>query len=323
MKKDIVVTVGMCVRNCESTLVEAVESIVKQDFPHELMELILVDDGSKDGTSSIVIDQSKRTNLRTKLFCHEWKGLGYSRNVVLGNAEGTYVLWVDGDMVLSSDYLKRLVDYMETHPEVAAVKGKQALKPGGNLLATLEGFSRAASRMVDYSSEKSRQKSLGTGGTLYRLEAAVEAGGFDEKLRGYGEDTDIEIRLRERGWRLAVIDTEFQDYERCELTWSSLWNRYWLRGYYTHYLLQKNKGLLKYYKMIPPAGFINGLFQANILFRLTNRSEVFLLPFQHFFKMTAWCDGFLHSHLNRYQPTSTVFEQQFLPRSCQIDAATT
>lgn len=300
MAGDIVVTVGMCVRNSESTLVEAIESVVKQDFPLELMELILVDDGSTDGTSSIIVDQSKRTDLRTKVFRHEWKGLGYSRNVVLGNAEGTYVLWVDGDMVLSSDYLKRLVDYMETHPDVAAVKGRQALKTGGNLLATLEGFSRAASRMVDYSSEKRGQKSLGTGGTLYRLKAAVEAGCFDEKLRGYGEDTDIEIRLRDLGWKLAVINTEFQDYERCKLTWSSLWNRYWLRGYYTHYLLQKNKNLLKHYKMLPPAALINGLFQANTLYELTKRSEVYLLPFQHFFKMTAWYVGFLHNHADFY-----------------------
>lgn len=302
MKNNVIITVGMCVRNCESTLSEAIESVMAQDFPHRSMEIIIIDDGSSDSTPLLIENYVNKTSMRVKVFHHQWRGLGHSRNVVAKNAEGKYILWVDGDMVLARDYVERLFDYMEKHDEVAVAKGKQALEPGANLLATLEGFSRAASRMVDYGSPKTRSKALGTGGAMYRIEAIEQAGWFDEKLKGYGEDSDIEIRIRAAGWKLAVINTRFLDYERHALTWKSLWNRYWLRGYYTHYFLHKNEGLLKHYKMLPPAAFMTGLLQANTLFRSTRMNVVFLLPFQYLFKMTGWNIGFMESHLKSYQP---------------------
>ena len=296
MKSNVTITIGMCVRNCASTFGEAIDSVLAQDFPQELMEVIMVDDGSKDSTPSLMEEYASKANVRVRVFHHKWKGLGYSRNVVAKKAEGKYILWVDGDMILSRDYLKKLVDYMEEHPQVAITKGKQALERGGNLLATLEGFSRAASKMVDYDSQKVASRALGTGGAIYRIEAIKQAGWFDQKLKGYGEDLDIEIRIRAAGWKLATISAKFLDYERRELTWKSLWNRYWLRGYYTHYFLRKNEGLLKHYRMLPPAAFVTGLLQANTLFKLTHMNEVFLLPFQHLFKMTAWYFGFTQGH---------------------------
>ena len=48
------VTLGVCVRNCEGYIEEAIGSIINQDFPHELMEMIFVDDGSEDDTLSII-----------------------------------------------------------------------------------------------------------------------------------------------------------------------------------------------------------------------------------------------------------------------------
>ena len=137
---------------------------------------------------------------------------------------------------------------------------------------------------------------------MYRIEAIRQAGGFDENLKGYGEDWDIEIRARAAGWSLHTINTKFLDYERFGLTWKNLWGRYWLRGYYTHYFLHKNRGMLKHYRMFPPAAFLSGLLHAHRLFELTHRKAVFLLPFQYVFKMTGWYFGFIRSHLNSYEP---------------------
>ena len=297
-----VVTIGVCVRNCEEYVKEAIDSILDQDFPHELMEVIFVDDGSEDNTLSIIQEYASKIDIPAKVFHGHWHGLGYARNIIVANAEGDFILWVDGDMVLSSDYVKEQVKFMQQNPMVGIAKGKQALTPGGNLLATLELYSRAAGRMVDYQSEKARSKALGTGGSIYRIEVIRQAGGFDEELRGYGEDSDIEIRVRTAGWSLATTDAEFLDYERHGLTWKSLWSRYWLRGYYTHYFLHKNRGLLKHYRMFPPAAFLSGLLHAYKLFKLTCQKAVFLLPFQNMFKMTAWYSGFIRSHFDSYEP---------------------
>jgi glycosyltransferase involved in cell wall biosynthesis len=296
------VSIGVCVRNCENYVKEAIDSILAQDFPHELMEVIVVDDGSEDSTLSIIQDCVSSIDIPIKVFHTSWRGLGRARNMVTANAIGNFILWVDGDMLLSKDFVRKLVGFMKQHPDVGIAKGRQALKPGRNLLATLEAYSRAAGRMVDYKSEKGRLKALGTGGAVYRIKVIKQVGGFDENLRGYGEDWDIEIRVRAAGWSLCAIDADFLDYERHGITWKGLWSRYWIRGYYTHYFLHKNRGMLKHYRMFPLAAFLSGLLYAFTLFKLTGQKAVFLLPFQSVFKMTAWYVGFLRSHLNSYAP---------------------
>lgn len=299
-----IVTIGVCVRNCENYVKEAIESILNQDFPHELMEVIFVDDGSGDNTLSIIRECVSRIDISAEVFHTSWKGLGHARSMVSANAKGDYILWVDGDMVLSTGFVRKLVEFMEQHPEIGIAKGRQALKPGRNLLATLEAYSRAAGRMLDYQSEKARLKSLGTGGSIYRSEIIKQVGGFDENLRGYNEDWDIEIRARKAGWSLSTVDASFLDYERHGLTWKSLWSRYWLRGYFTHYFLHKNRGMLKHYRMFPPAAFLSGILRSFTLFKLTRQKAVFLLPFQSTFKMTAWYIGFIRSHSDSYAPKS-------------------
>lgn len=300
------VTIGVCVRNCESYIKDAINSILKQDFPHELMEIIFVDDGSEDDTLSIIHEYASQMDIPAKVFHVPWRGLGYARNTVIKNAQGDFILWVDGDMVLSNDFVSKLVEFMEQHPNVGIAKGKQALKPGKNLLATLEAYSRAAGRMVNYQSRRGLFKSLGTGGSIYRIEVIKQVGNFDENLKGYCEDWDFEIRARKAGWLLSTVDAFFLDYERYGLTWKNLWHRYWLRGYYTHYFLHKKSGMLKHYRMFPPAAFLSGLLHAFTLFKKTHQKVVFLLPFQSMFKMTAWYIGFIKSHLNSYAPTSHV-----------------
>ncbi len=294
------VTIGICVRNCEDFIEESVESVMNQDFPHELMEAIFVDDGSEDKTLSIIEELVSNIDIYSKVFHTSWKGLGHARNLVAENAEGEFILWVDGDMVLESDFVTKQIEFMKRHPEIGIAKGKQALETAGNLLGTLETYARAAGRNIDYESKKAQLKSLGTGGSIYRTDALRQAGGFDENLKGYGEDFDLEIRVRKAGYSLSVVNTKFVDYERRGLTWKGLWNRYWLRGYYTYSFLQKNRGILKHYKMFPPAAFLSGLIHACALFKLTHKKAVFLLPVQYVFKMTAWYFGFIRQRLDSY-----------------------
>jgi glycosyltransferase involved in cell wall biosynthesis len=300
------VTVGVCVRNCEQFLEDAIASIANQDYPHEKIKLVLVDDGSEDNTPSILNECVKGIDIESVALHTAWEGLGRARNRVVANAIGKYILWVDGDMVLSKNFLSQLVRFMEKNPRAAVIKGKQALIPGRNLLATLESYSRAAGRMVDYQSPQGQFKVVGTGGSLYRISAMTQVGGFDKNLRGYNEDWDMELRLRQSGWTLHTFDVSFQDYERNGLSWKLLWSRYWTRGYHTHYFLHKKRGLIKHYRMFPPAAFLAGLVVAFRLYGLTGLKAAFLLPFPSAFKMTAWYAGFVRSHLDSYAPDSLI-----------------
>jgi len=160
------VTIGMCVKNAETTIKEAIESILNQDFPPELMELIIVDGCSNDRTLSIIKDCLWRVKFRTKIFTANG-GLGWQRQIVVENAEGDYILWVDADMILTNDYVKRQVDFMEKNPKVGIAKGLESLRNVKGVLPTLEALSRSVEKMVNHQSFKNKySKTLGTGGYL-------------------------------------------------------------------------------------------------------------------------------------------------------------
>ncbi|MHC3128453.1 MAG: glycosyltransferase [Candidatus Bathyarchaeota archaeon] len=294
---NIRVAVGICVKNAEATIKEAIDRVIDQDFPHEFMELIVVDGCSQDKTLLIVKDCLDTVDMKSKFFS-ENKGLGYARQIVVDNARGDYIVWVDGDMVLSKDFVRKQVEFMDENPDVGIAKGKYELRPGPNLLATLEIYSRAAAKFGDYRHEKARSKSLGTSGCIYRVKAIRQAGGFDIDIKGYGEDWDAEYRTRAAGWSLCTCQVPYQDYERLGLTLRELWHRYWKRGYDLHDVLKKHKGVIKLYTMLPPAAFLAALFTSSALYKMTREKIVFLLPLLYSLKMMFWWFGFIRRHLD-------------------------
>lgn len=286
------VTIGICVRNCQETIRSTLESIMVQDFPHEQIEIIFVDDGSDDDTLSIIEKFIPRMDMQVKVFHHNWKGLGPSRNMVVENASGEFIIWVDGDMVLPKDHVRKQVEFMEANPNVGVAKARYAFLPTDNLVAMLENLPCV---IDNNASSKMESKYPGTGGSIYRVKAIRQIGGFDDRLKGVGEDQDAAYRIKEAGWLIRRSNTFF--YELREQTWGDLWKKYYWYGYGNYFLYKKNKSIFKLYMMIPLAGLLAGLSYSILGYKYVGKAAVFLLPLHYFFKKTAWFFGFLNAYL--------------------------
>jgi len=283
-----VVAVGVCVRNSASTLREAVESIMAQDFSHESMEVVFVDDGSEDNTLAIIRRYVDRMDIDSKVFHQSWQGLGVSRNLVVNNAGGKYIVWVDGDMVLPVDHVRKQVEFMEKNPEVGIAKARYEIRKEENIVAALENVPFA---IHDSKSASLDLKLPGTGGAIFRVESIKEVGGFDVCMKGVGEDQDAAFRVKSAGWLLRRSPASF--YERRVSTWRGLWKKWFWYGQGDYHLFCKNRQVFSLFRMTPVAGFVNGVLQVSDAYKLMHRLSVLLLPFHSAFRMVAWCSGFV------------------------------
>jgi len=110
------VSVLLSVCNGESTIAQAIESILHQSFRD--FELILIDDASEDRTAEI-LERYKQQDARIRITTHE-KNLGLTRSLNQGItlASGEYVARMDADDVAEPDRLEKQIQYLLQHPEV-------------------------------------------------------------------------------------------------------------------------------------------------------------------------------------------------------------
>jgi glycosyltransferase involved in cell wall biosynthesis len=108
MKYIFDVTIGIVVKNMENTILNAINSTFNQDYPHERIEIIVVDGYSIDKTVDILKLHLDINDIKYEIF-FEKVGLGYARQIVVNNAKGKYIIWLDGDMILSKEYVKKMI----------------------------------------------------------------------------------------------------------------------------------------------------------------------------------------------------------------------
>jgi glycosyltransferase involved in cell wall biosynthesis len=304
------VTIGVCVKNSAKTIREAIESIIQQNYPRELLEVIFVDDGSEDSTLSIINHYVAKMDFDAKIFHHKWMGLGPSRNVVVDNASGRYIIWVDGDMILPRDHVQKQVEFIEQNPKVGIAKARYGIFEEGSLIGFLENMSYVA--LDTMYGGRTTYRTLGSGGSIYRVDAIRQAGGFDPEIRGVGEDLDAESRVRQAGWCL-YLGTPAIFYEQRRKSLLTLWDKYFWYGHGNYDVYLRHRRKFSLFRMNPIAGFVNGALLTPNVYSLTGRKSTFLLPLHSALKATAWCLGFAKSQITQYKSIFSVNH----PRSCK------
>lgn len=226
------------------------------------------------------------------------KGLGAARQIVVEAARGEYIVWVDGDMKLPPTYIRKQVEFMENHPSVAIAGGKYGLNVGNGAVADLENIVYAVDSVFGEKAASKLGRLPGTEGSIFRVKALAQVGGFDVNIKGAAEDTDLAYRLMSLGWNVDVTNEVFTESTRPSLF--SLWNQYFWYGSGGHFIFKKDPNMLTLWKMTPPAGFMAGLIRCSGAYKLTGQKIVFLLPLHYAFKRIAWSLGFLDAHFRGY-----------------------
>lgn len=99
--------------NVEKYITEAVDSALAQTCKN--IEVIVVDDGSTDGTKKVLSSYVGKNQIR--YIYQSNKGLSGARNTGMRAAKGEYIAFLDADDIFLPDKVQRQIDYLKLHPE--------------------------------------------------------------------------------------------------------------------------------------------------------------------------------------------------------------
>lgn len=127
------ITVIIPAYNIENLITRCVESVVKQTYPEELIQILVVDDGSTDNTGRIIDELAEKYSNVTAL--HEPNGgSSRARNYALSKAEGDYIGFVDSDDYISPFMYEKLVDALIRNNALMAQTGRDEIAEDGSRL---------------------------------------------------------------------------------------------------------------------------------------------------------------------------------------------
>ena len=195
------VSVITCFLDEAQYLEAAIESVLAQTY--DRWELLLVDDGSRDGSSAIAKDYAARYPGRIRYLEHEGhanRGLASSRNLGLGAARGRYVSFLDADDWIRPLHLEKLTAVFAGDPSLEAVYcGWSYATPDGS-----EAFGMYGGPRGDLFEPHAQYCFSVVHTYLVSRALVLEVGGFDTSLRSC-EDWDLWQRIARTGARFGTV----------------------------------------------------------------------------------------------------------------------
>jgi mycofactocin glycosyltransferase len=192
------ITVIIPTRDRGASVVECLKSIYSQEYPPGRIEVIVIDDGSRDETSKLVSAFSCKLIVNPSSH-----GQSYCRNLGAREAKNEILAFLDDDCVPGRTWLRDLVPYIQWE-EVGAVGGYVDGYSNESLLDRYEKeFSLLNLGKHIFRSVNDRFF-VPTCNMLIRKKAFVETGGIRETLH-IGEDVDFCWRMRDAGWQALYV----------------------------------------------------------------------------------------------------------------------
>jgi hypothetical protein len=185
--------------NGEDFLTAAVESVLAQDYAP--LELVIVDDGSSDGSPRMLADLGRAHPERIRCFAQPNRGPYPARNLGLARARGEYIAFLDADDYWDTGFLSKLICAANAHGADIAYCGWQNLGVEGGF-----GDPYVPPR---YESEDSAALFLES--CPWPIHAAVMRRGLMRALGGFSErvftsmDYDLWLRARALTDRMVLV----------------------------------------------------------------------------------------------------------------------
>jgi GT2 family glycosyltransferase len=198
--------------NNASEILDCLDSIYQHAGELHL-QVIIVDNGSRDPTSRLVEEHFPQASL---LIQDGNIGFAAASNKALEQATGRNILLLNPDTTIQGNALQSMVEYLDSNPSVGAV-GPQLIRPSGEVQrscirfastkAVVRGFLTGGGYLPKDMYEPSSVASLSGAALMVKHVLVDEVGMLDPDFFMYGEDTDWCYRISLAGWEIHYLPT--------------------------------------------------------------------------------------------------------------------
>ena len=229
-------TVSVCIiaYNEEKTLTSLFSDIKNQDYPHNKMEVILVNSMSSDRTRVLMEKFAEEENgfLRVKVFDNPKKKQAAGWNIAIKNSSEDIIIRIDAHTMIPREFVSKNVQCIESGEDVSGGPRPNIAEddsPWKHTLLLAEK-SMFGSSIATYrrSHHKTYVKSVFHG--AYRREVFEKAGLFNENL-GRTEDNEMHYRILKAGYKICY-NPKIISYQHTRNTWRGMIKQKYGNGYW-------------------------------------------------------------------------------------------
>ena len=249
-------------RNGQRTLPRLLEDLCGQDYPHNQIEVLLVDSMSTDSTRAIMEDfAAQHPDFKDiRVLVNPNRTLPCGCNVALKNYTGDAIVRVDAHASIPPEFISKNVRVLESGEMVCGGQRPNIIdeySPWKRILLTAEQSMFGSSIASYRHSNQCRYVSSIFHG-MYRREVYDKVGPYDERL-ARTEDNDMSFRIREAGFRICY-DPEIVSYQHTRNSLQTMLRQKYLNGYWIGKTMGINPKCFSTFHFVPFAFVLGILF---------------------------------------------------------------
>jgi len=195
----------LCTRDRCGSLAACLDHLRRVDTPPDRWELIVVDNGSRDGTPELIEKYASDARFRVTSISEPRPGQGRARNAGLASAVGDVVAFTDDDCYVSNDFINNILQIFSAH-DIACIGGRILLHDPSDARMTIR---EEAETVILEPYSFVRPGFINGANMAARRDVLVELGGFDVMV-GPGtpficDDVDFVARASWAGYRIGYF----------------------------------------------------------------------------------------------------------------------
>jgi len=176
--------------NKEKFIEKTLLSVLQQSFRD--FEIVLVNDGSTDGSEAIVL---KQTDSRIRYYSKSNEGVSSARNFGIEKAIGTHIAFLDADDYWYPDFLATFQQTVLQFPEQLVFAAAKEIQTAEKTFPAGYSFQKnERPQLLDYFESSKKESILWTSCAVFHKSVFERVGVFDRTIQ-IGEDTDLWIRI--------------------------------------------------------------------------------------------------------------------------------